>query len=224
VGDIATPRHRTRDQLFGRFVKTATGELPYPVFAYAGMVVWQLFSQAVIDASNSLIVNERLVTKVYFPRVLLPLSSVIGCLLDFSISLLVLGGFVAWFHVAPQPSLLLIPIFALLAAAAAFGAGLWLSALNVKYRDVRYTLTFIIQFWFFVTPIAYPSSAVPARWLRLYALNPMVGIVDGFRWAIHGSGAVSLEELGLSIGTIAILLVGGLLYFGRAEDTFADFI
>ncbi len=210
--------------LFGRLVQVPRGELPYPVFAYAGMVVWQLFSQGVTECSNSLLANDRLVTKVYFPRVLLPLSAVLASLLDFVISLLVLAGFLAWFRITPQAGLLLIPVFAVLTSITALGIGLWLAALNVKYRDVRYTLTFLIQFWFFATPIAYPSTAVPARWQHWYALNPMVGVVEGFRWALRGTGGVPVEILIISAGTIAVLLVSGLFYFQRTEDTFADYI
>lgn len=210
--------------LLGRLVPMPQGELPYPVFAYAGMVVWQLFAQATTDGSNSLLANERVLTKVYFPRLLLPLSAVLASLLDFAISLLVLAAFLAYFRIAPHAGLLLLPAFALLAAAAALGIGLWLSALNVKYRDVRYTVTFLIQFWFFATPVAYPLSAVPARWQPWYALNPMVGVVEGFRWAVRGSGAVPVYALALSAGVTAVLFVGGLYFFHQTEDTFADFL
>lgn len=210
--------------LLGRLVKVPQGELPYPVFAYAGMVVWQLFAQASTDCSNSLLANERLLTKVYFPRLLLPLSAVLASLLDFAISLVVLAAFVAYFRISPQFTLLLLPAFALLAAAAALGIGLWLSALNVKYRDVRYTVTFLIQFWFFATPIAYPASAVPARWQVWYALNPMVGVVEGFRWAVRGTGGIPMHTLAVSIGATAAMLISGLFFFHRTEDTFADYL
>lgn len=210
--------------LLGRLVKVPPGELPYPVFAYAGMVVWQLFAQASADCSNSLLANERLLTKVYFPRLLLPLSAVLASLLDFAISLVVLAAFLAYFRIAPQFTLLLLPAFALLAAAAALGIGLWLSALNVKYRDVRYTVTFLIQFWFFATPIAYPASAVPARWQAWYALNPMVGVVEGFRWAVRGTGDIPMHTLAVSIGATAAMLLSGLFFFHRTEDTFADYL
>jgi lipopolysaccharide transport system permease protein len=210
--------------LFGRLVHVPQGELPYPVFAYAGMVLWQLFSQGMLECSNSLLANQQLVTKVYFPRLFLPLSTVLASLLDFAISLLVLAGFLGWFRIAPQVGLLLIPVFVIMTAATALGIGLWLAALNVKYRDVRYTLAFLIQFWFFATPIAYPSSAVPERWQALYALNPMVGIVEGFRWALRGAGALPGQSLAISAGVIAVIFVGGLYYFQRTEDTFADYI
>lgn len=210
--------------LFGRVVRLSTGDLPYPVFAYAGMVLWQFLSQTVSECSNSLLANERLVTKVYFPRLLLPLSTVLASSLDFALNLLVLGGFLAWFQIMPQVRLLLLPIFAGLIGVTALGVGLWLSAMNVKYRDVRYTVGFLIQFWFFATPIAYPSNAVPQRWQQWYALNPMVGAVEGFRWALRGTGEVPIYSLVVSFSVAVIVFVGGLMYFRRTEDTFADFI
>jgi lipopolysaccharide transport system permease protein len=210
--------------LFGRLVQIPQGDLPYPVFAYAGMVLWQLFAQGVTECSNSMVANERLVTKVYFPRLLLPLSAVLSCLLDFAISLVVLVGFLAWFRITPQVGLLLIPAFAGLAVITALGIGLWLAALNVKYRDVRYTLTFLIQFWFFASPIAYPSSSVPERWQHWYALNPMVGIVEGFRWTLRGTGTLPVQMLLISSAAIAVVLISGLIYFQRTEETFADYI
>jgi lipopolysaccharide transport system permease protein len=210
--------------LLGRVVQLPTGDLPYPVFAYAGMVVWQFLSQAVSESSNSLLANERLVTKVYFPRLLLPLSTVLASSLDFALNLLVLGGFLAWFQIMPQVRLLLLPVFAALIGVTALGIGLWLSALNVKYRDVRYTVSFLIQFWFFTTPIAYPMSAVPERWQQWYTLNPMVGAVEGFRWALCGTGEVPIHALVVSFAVTFIVFVSGLYYFHRTEDTFADFI
>lgn len=210
--------------LLGRLVKVPAGELPYPVFAYSGMVVWQLFAQAVTDSSNSLLANERLLTKVYFPRLLLPLSAVLSSLLDFGISLFVLAAFLAYFRIVPQASIVLMPLFVVMTVVVALGIGFWLSALNVKYRDVRYTVTFLMQFWFFATPIAYPASTVPERWRFWYELNPMAGVVEGFRWSLRGTGAFPLHMLVTSACVSAVLFAGGLYYFCRTEETFADFM
>ncbi len=210
--------------LLGRVVRLPVGDLPYPVFAYAGMVVWQFLSQTVSESSNSLLANEQLVTKVYFPRLLLPLSAMLASSLDFVLNLLILGGFLAWFQIMPQVRLLLLPLFAALVGVTALGVGLWLSAVNVKYRDVRYTISFLIQFWFFATPIVYPSSAVPQRWQQWYALNPMVGAVEGFRWALRGTGDVPMHALVVSSAVTVVVFLSGLIYFHRTEDTFADFI
>lgn len=208
----------------GRVVHISTGSLPYPVFAYSGMVLWQLFAQGVTEASNSVTTNERLISKVYFPRLFVPLSAVLSSLLDFLVSLLVLAAFLAYFRIIPSYGLVFIPVFVLFAALSSLGAGLWLSALNVKYRDVRYTVTFLVQFWFLATPIAYPVSAVPERWRLLYALNPMVGAIEGFRWALHDAAGFPIMAVALSAASAVVLFLSGLYYFRRTEDTFADFI
>ena len=208
----------------GRVVHMPSDNLPYPVFAYAGMVLWQFFSQSLTESSNSIVNNERLVSKVYFPRLLVPLSAVLASLLDFAISLVVLVFFLAYFRIAPAPVAALFPLFVLPAILSSLGAGLWLSALNVKFRDVRYTVNFLVQFLFFVTPVAYPTSSVPARWRLLYELNPMVGALDGFRWAIRGEGAFPAQAFMLAIFTGTAMLLTGIYYFRRTEDTFADFI
>lgn len=173
----------------GHVVHLHSDTLPYPVFAYAGMVLWQLFAQGVNDSSNSIVNNQQVVSKVYFPRLLIPLSSILGSLFDFAISLIALAVFLIYFRIAPSITLVLLPLFVLPALISSLGAGLWLSALNVKFRDVRHTVTFLVQFWFFATPIAYPTASVPERWRLLYELNPMVGAVDGFRWTLRGQGA-----------------------------------
>ena len=208
----------------GRVVHMPSDNLPYPVFAYAGMVLWQFFSQSLTESSNSIVNNERLVSKVYFPRLLVPLSAVLASLLDFAISLLVLVLFLAYFRIAPAPAAALFPLFVFPAVLSSLGAGLWLSALNVKFRDVRYTVNFLVQFLFFVTPVAYPTSSVPARWRLLYELNPMVGALGGFRWAIRGEGAFPVQAFMLAIFTSIAMLLTGIYYFRRTEDTFADFI
>ncbi|SPE32289.1 ABC-2 type transporter [Candidatus Sulfotelmatomonas gaucii] len=208
----------------GRVVHMPSGELPYPVFAYMGMVLWQLFAQSLTDSSNSILTNERLISKTYFPRILVPVSAVLASLFDFAISLLVLVLFLICFRIAPAASAALLLVFVLPATFSALGAGLWLSALNVKYRDVRYTVNFLTQFWFLATPIAYPIGVVSERWRPLYELNPMVGAVEGFRWALRGHGAFPAKAVAFSTVTAAVLLLTGLYYFRRTEDTFADFI
>jgi lipopolysaccharide transport system permease protein len=208
----------------GRIVKVPANGLPYPVFAYSAMVVWQLFAQALTESSNSLLTNERLITKVYFPRLLVPLSSVLASLVDFAISLVVLAMFLAFYRIVPTGSVVILPLIVLLAVMAALGVGLWLAALNVKYRDVRYTLGFLVQFWFLATPIAYPASIVPAKWRILYGLNPMVGVVEGFRWGLRGDGAAPVHLMAASAAMTVVLFASGLYYFRRTEDTFADFI
>ncbi|HTB98140.1 MAG TPA: ABC transporter permease [Terracidiphilus sp.] len=208
----------------GRFVPVQPQELPYPLFAYSGMVVWQLFAQGLTESSNSVLASERLITKVYFPRVLVPMSAVLASLVDCGICLVILSVFLAYYRITPTASILALPVGIFLAALTAFGIGLWLSALNVKYRDVRYTLNFLIQFWFLATPIAYPSSIVPPRWRIWYELNPMVGPVEIVRWALRGTGVLPLHSLAVSICVAFVLFAGGLYYFQRTEDSFADFI
>jgi lipopolysaccharide transport system permease protein len=208
----------------GRLVGKYSGDLPYPVFVYSGMVVWQLFAQALIESSNSLLASQHLISKVYFPRLLVPVSTILSSLLDFVVSLFVLALFLITFHIVPTASIVLFPFMALLAAMVALGLGFWLSALNVKYRDVRYTVSFLVQFWFLATPIAYPSGIVPERWRVWYELNPMVGVVNGFRWTLHGSGTFPAREVAISVCVAMAFFLSGLYYFKRTEDNFADFI
>lgn len=208
--------------IFGRLAGIPSDGLPYPLFAYSGLLPWVLFSYALSESSNSLITNQQLITKVYFPRLLAPLSSVVAGLVDFSIAFVVLLAMMAWYGVAPTAAVVLLPLFVLLAVLTALAVGLWLSALNVRYRDVRYTLPFLAQIWLFLTPIAYPASLVPAAWQPVYGLNPMVGVVEGFRWALLGKAAPPLPMLGVSILVVALLLAAGLFYFRRMESTFAD--
>jgi lipopolysaccharide transport system permease protein len=172
---------------FGRLAGIPSDGVPYPIFAYTALVPWTFFANALSQASNSLLEQERLITKIYFPRLLLPLAAVLSGLLDFAISFLILIGMIVWYGLTPTPSILLVPFFVLMATLTAFGGGLWLSALNVQYRDVRYVIPFLVQFWLFVSPIAYPSSLVPEPWRVFYGLNPMAGVVEGFRWALLGN-------------------------------------
>jgi lipopolysaccharide transport system permease protein len=209
---------------FGRLAGVPSDGLPYPVFTYAALLPWQLFSYALNESGNSLVANQRLITKIYFPRLVIPISAVLAGLVDFAIAFIVLIGLMAYYDIYPTLAILALPFFILLAVATALAVGLWLSALMVEYRDVRYVIPFLTQFWFFLTPIAYPSSLVP-EWLRpLYALNPMVGVVEGFRWALLGTD-IQIGVLTLvSLLVAALLLIGGLIYFRRMERTFADVI
>lgn len=208
---------------FGRLGKIQTDDIPYPVFAFCALLPWQLFAFSLIESSNSVVANQRLLTKVYFPKLLLPLASVAVGMVDFVVAFGVLVILMAWFDIVPGIAALTVPIWALLAAATAVAASLWLSALNVRYRDVRYTLPFLTQLWLFSTPVAYPTSLVPEAWRPWYALNPMVGVVDGFRWALVG-GAWPGTTFLVSGVVVGALLVGGLFYFRRTERTFADLI
>ena len=194
------------------------------MFNYSGMIVWQLFANALTESSNSLLIDKQLITKVYFPRLIVPISAVLASLLDFLISLLVFGPILIHYRIVPAPTTMILPLLVILALLVALGVGLWLGALNVKYRDVRYTIGFLVQFWFLATPIAYPASVVPGRWRILYALNPMVGIVEGFRWALRGNGNAPVLLLAVSFCVTIAVLTSGLYYFRKMEDTFADFI
>jgi len=209
---------------FGRLAKVPSDGIPYPVFAFCALLPWQLFAFALTQSSNSLVQDAQVLTKVYFPRLIIPFGSVIAGLVDFAIAFVVLIGMMLYFDIAPGPAMLTLPLFILLALAAALAVGLWLSALNVKYRDVRYTTSFLAQFWLFVTPVAYSSSLVPAQWQAVYAINPMVGVVEGFRWALLGKSAPPGAMLIVSVAATVILLTGGLFYFRRMEKTFADII
>jgi len=214
----------TLSLFLGRLAKMPSGGLPYPVFAYAGIVMWQLFSQAVTESSNSLLTNQSLITKVYFPRLIIPLSAVLASLLDFAISFVLMVFFLLYYRMVPTVAIVTLPLMVCLAVAIASGAGLWLASFNVKYRDVRYTVGFLVQFWFLATPIAYPTSVVPERWRAWYGLNPMVGVVEGFRWALTGIGGAPVLLVAASACVSAVILISGLYYFLRTEDTFADFI
>lgn len=209
---------------FGKLVGVPSDGLPYPVFAFCGLLPWQLFAFALTHSSNSLVQNAHVLTKVYFPRLIIPFASVIAGLVDFAIAFLVLVGIMFYYDIIPGWALITLPLFVVLALAAALSAGLWLSALNVKYRDVRYTITFLTQFWLFVTPVAYSSSLVPSKWQAVYAINPMAGVVEGFRWALLGKSAPPGAMLIVSVAATAILLAGGLFYFARMEKTFPDII
>ena len=209
---------------FGKLAKVPSNGIPYPVFTFAALLPWQLFSYSMTEAGNSLIGSQNLITKIYFPRLVIPIAAVLGGLPDFAISFAVLLVLMAIYGIAPTLAILTIPLFILLAIATALAAGLWLSALNVKYRDVRYTIPFLAQFWLFLTPVAYPSSLIPEKWRVLFGLNPMAGVVEGFRWALLGEREAPGPMLIVSIAIVGVLLVTGLYYFRRLEATFADTI
>ncbi len=210
--------------VFGRLAKIPSDGVPYPVFAYCALLPWQLFAHALTESGNSLVANERLITKVYFPRLVIPLATLLAGLVDFGIAFLVLLGMMAYYGIAPTAAMVALPFFLLLALATALGVGLWLSALNVQYRDVRYTIPFLTQFWLFATPVAYPASLVPEPWRALFGLNPMAGVVEGFRWALLGTAKGPGTLLVVSSAVVLVLLVGGLYYFRRMEKSFADVV
>ena len=209
---------------FGRLAKVPSDGLPYPIFAFTALLPWQLFARALTDASTSLVVNERLITKVYFPRLLVPASAVLASLVDFGIAFVLLLGMMIFYAIAPTGAVWTLPLFILLALMSALGVGFWLSALNAQFRDVRYTLPFLTQFWFFATPVVYPASLVPERWRLLYGLNPMTGVVEGFRWALLGKGGGIEPMLAVSVIVILVTFIGGLYYFRRMERTLADVV
>ena len=210
--------------VFSRFGRVPSDGLPYPVFAFCALLPWQLFAFALGESSNSVVANQRLITKVYFPRLIIPLSAVCVGLADFVIGFVVLLGLMAYYGIAPGPAVWTLPLWTLLAVATALAVGLWLSALNVRYRDVRYTVPFLTQIWLFATPVAYPMSIVPPKWQALFALNPMVGVVEGFRWALLRNAAVPATTVGISASAVLLVLVAGLFYFRRTERTFADIV
>jgi len=207
--------------IFGHFADLPSDGLPYAVFAYAGLAVWLFVSSAVQRAAESLVEHRQLVTKTYFPRILAPLAAVLPGLLDFAVALVVLAGLMVAYTTAPDVQLLLTPLWVIAAVGVALGAGLWLSALNALYRDVRYALGFLIQVWLFASPVVYPSSIIDSSLRSLYALNPMVGVIDGFRWSLLGAPAPPPADL-VSLASGVALLIGGLAYFQRIERRMAD--
>ncbi|MBV9573983.1 MAG: ABC transporter permease [Acidobacteriales bacterium] len=214
----------TLNLFLGHLVRVPSAGVPYSVFVYTAMVAWQLFASALTETSNSLVTNERLITKVYFPRLVVPLSAVLGSLVDFIVALFILIPYLAYYGFVPTLAWLALPFFVFLAAFVSLGAGLWLSALNVQYRDVRYTVGFLVQLCFFLTPVAYPSKVVPQSARIWYALNPMVGVVDGFRWSLLGAAEAPGRLLLVSVAAAALIFVTGLYYFRRTEDSLADII
>jgi lipopolysaccharide transport system permease protein len=207
---------------FGRLAKLPSDGLPYPVFYFTALVPWTYFASALQSCTNVVVENQRVITKVYFPRLILPISPVLAGLVDFAIGFTVMCAVVAFYGLRPGPAILWLPAFLLLALLTALGVGLWMSALNALYRDVRYIVPFLMQFWMFASPVAYPSSLVPLRYRWLYGLNPMAGVIDGFRWALTGHGQPPGPQLAASAVAVLAILVGGLLFFQRMEGAIAD--
>jgi len=209
---------------FGRLARVPSDGIPYPVFSFCALLPWQLFAHALTESSNSLVGNQNLITKVYFPRLVIPMAAVLGGVIDFLIAFAILLLLMLYYGIVPGWAILTFPAFLLLGIATALGVGLWLSALNVQYRDVRYTINFLVQFWLFATPVAYPSSLIPEKWRVFYGLNPMAGVVEGFRWALLGKSEPPGMMLWVSVVMVVLILTGGLYYFRRMEQEFADVV
>jgi lipopolysaccharide transport system permease protein len=209
--------------IFGNLAKIDSNGVPYPIFSFAGLLPWQLFALALTSASNSLVNSANLLRKVYFPRLTIPVASVLAGLVDFALSFLVLIGMMAYYRIIPTLAIMMLPVFTLLALVTVMGVGLWLAALNVQYRDIRYVVPFLTQIWMFATPVVYPSSLFPEPWRTLSGLNPMAGVIEGFRWALLGTeppGAMIIVSSAVAI----VVLITGLIYFRRVEQTFADVV
>jgi len=210
----------------GGITKVQTdSNIPYPIFSYTALLPWGLFTSALNNASRSLTTNQNMVTKIYFPRLVLPLASVLGGLVDFAIASVILVGMMFYFNITPNLSTLwTLPFFLLLSIIAALGVALWLAAINVQYRDVNYVLPFLTQFWLFITPVAYSAKVITGKWQWVYSLNPMAGVVNGFRWSLLGANTGPGPQMWISVAVSVLVLVGGLFYFRNMEKTFADTI
>jgi lipopolysaccharide transport system permease protein len=210
---------------FGNLAKVPSDGVPYPIFTYTALLPWQLFSKALQDAARSLVSNRHMITKVYFPRLVLPLSSIIAGLVDFAIAFVVLLGMMVFYKTPLRWEMLTLPLFLILALITALGVGLWFSALNVLYRDIAYVMPFLAQFWMFITPVVYPASMIPAKWSFIYYLNPMTGVVEGFRWALLGTvSTLPTMMVVLSVVISFVILITGVFYFRRMERLFADMV
>ncbi|HTP08223.1 MAG TPA: ABC transporter permease [Anaerolineae bacterium] len=209
---------------FGRLAGIPSDGVPYPIFSYTALVPWTFFANGLTLASNSLVNSANLLSKVYFPRLIVPTATILSGIVDFALAFVVLAGMMLVYGIAPTINLLWLPLFMLLALITALGAGLWLSALNVKFRDVKYVVPFLTQLWMFLTPIAYPSTMLPEPWRTLYGLNPMAGVIEGFRWALLGTQMTVGPMIFLSAVAAVILLITGAIYFRRMEKTFADVV
>jgi lipopolysaccharide transport system permease protein len=210
--------------IFGKFAKIPSDGLPYPIFSYAALLPWQYFSQAMSRSCTSLVSNASLLKKIYFPRLIIPLSAAVAPIMDFAIAFVILLGLMVWFRITPTWGVLALPFFLLLALMTALSVTLWLSALHVNYRDVGYITPFLTQFWMYASPVVYPVSLIPERWRLLYSLNPMAGVIEGFRWALLGKASPNFGVMLVSTAMVFVLFVGGLIFFKRMERTFADVV
>lgn len=209
---------------FGKLAKIPSDGIPYPLFAYAALVPWTMFANGLSQSADSLVGSANLIKKVYFPRLVIPISSVLSGLVDFVLAFVVLLGMMLYYGLIPTLNVIWLPLFVILALVTSLGTGFWLSAMNVQFRDVRYTIPFLVQFWLFATPIAYPSSLLDEPWRTIYGLNPMVGVVEGFRWALLGTQTAPGTTILVSAIVAATLLVTGAFFFRRMEKTFADIV
>jgi lipopolysaccharide transport system permease protein len=209
---------------FGKLARIPSQGLPYPIFYYCALLPWMYFSTAIQGATNIVVDQQRVITKIYFPRVVLPIASVLSGLLDFAISFGVFLVIMIYYRILPTAAVIWLPAFLILAVLTALGVGLWLSALNALYRDIRYVVPFLVQFWMFASPVAYPSSLVPAKWRWLYGLNPMAGVIEGFRWALTGHGQPPGILLAASSAAVVLLVFSGLVYYHAVEGTMADVV
>jgi lipopolysaccharide transport system permease protein len=211
--------------VFGRLANLPSGGTPYPILVFAALLPWQFFSNAFTDAGNSLISNSEMISKVYFPRLIIPTSAIIVSLVDFLTSGLIMAGLMFWYGFAPNEKILVLPPLILVVFLAALGPGLWTAALNVKYRDFRYIVPFVVQLGLYISPVGFSSEIIPARWRLFYSINPMVGVIDGFRWALLGDkSSIYWPGFVLSLLLVVFVLVTGILYFKRTERRFADVI
>jgi len=210
--------------IFGQFAKIPSEGLPYPIFAYAALVPWTYFASSLNRCVVSVVGDAHLISKVYFPRLILPLCGVVSGLVDFTLAFVVLGGMMTWYGIFPSWGVLVLPLFLFLALVTALGVGLWLAALNVKYRDVSHVIPFLIQIWMYASPVVYPLSLVPERWRSLYSLNPMVGVIESFRSALLGTQSPAFWVTGISAVLMLAALAGGIAYFKAMERTFADVV
>jgi lipopolysaccharide transport system permease protein len=210
--------------IFGRLAKLSSDGLPYPVFSFAALLPWNYFAQAISRSGISLVSNANLISKIYFPRLIVPISGALGPLVDFAISFVILLGMMAWYGVPPTWWMLTLPFFTLLAVVTSVAVSLFLSALNVKYRDVGQAIPFLVQFWMYASPVVYSVNIIPEKWRILYSLNPMVGVIEGFRWALLGKARPDYAVMAVGVAVASVLLLGGLVYFKRTERFFADII
>lgn len=210
--------------IFGYFAKIPSDGIPYPLFAFTAMLAWTYFAEALRRGSLCLVEDSELLRKIYFPRLIMPLAMVVTPLVDLLVACVVLGGLCAWYGVVPTWNVLYLPLFVLLTMILALSLALWLGPINVKFRDVKYTMPFLIQIWMYASPVAYPLSVVPERWKFLYSLNPMVGVLEGFRWSLFGANSPDFEVMGASAGFILVILVTGIIFFKKSERAFADIV